>query len=420
MSTRRFQLAMKQLQQIILQPVILVWGMVAVCPAGDSLQMIHSQESYILQSTQVSLAVTRLGGHMAPVTFYRDTPSSIQPYYLSPWQDEPAVSMPAAVLVPLRGDFFCLPFGDNQEPVQGKQHPAHGESATSEWQFKETSQQGTVRSIVLTLETKVRPGHLQKTLSLVDGENIVYSSDLIEGVSGRMPLGHHATLAMPDKAGSVRLATSPIRFGMTFPGIFSHPEAGEYQALQPGRQWASLQHVPMAWKEVPDADLSRMPGRYGYADLVQLVNDPAQNADQPAWVTATFTDQNFIWFALKDPALLNSTVLWMENHGRHGHPWNGRNQCLGIEDVTSFFSAGLQTSIKENLLTRQGVPTAIELIQGKPLAIRYIQGVVRIPVTFDQVDHVEFGRQAVTFVSSQGERVSTPVRYDFLKSGKLP
>jgi len=407
----------------MLLPVVLACGMVAVCPGNEPLQTIHSQPSYVLQSTQVSLAITRLGGHMAPVTFYRESADPVQPYYLSPWQDEPAAPMPAAVLKPLRGDFFCLPFGDNQEPVQGEQHPAHGESATSEWQFKEMSQQGTegtVRSIVLTLETKVRPGHLQKRLSLVEGENVIYSSDLIEGIAGWMPLGHHATLAMPDKAGAVRLATSPLRFGMTYPGIFSHPESGEYQALQPGCQWSSLQNVPMAWKGAADADLSRMPGRYGHADLVQLVNNPTQNAGQPAWVTATFTDQNFIWFALKDPVLLNSTVLWMENHGRHGYPWNGRNQCLGIEDVTAFFSAGLETSMKENLLTKQGVPTAVELAADKPLAVRYIQGVVRVPATFDQVDHLEFGQHVVTFVSSQGERISTPVHYDFLKSGKLP
>lgn len=33
---------------------------------------IHAQPSYVLSSNQVELAVTLLGGHMAPVTFYRD------------------------------------------------------------------------------------------------------------------------------------------------------------------------------------------------------------------------------------------------------------------------------------------------------------------------------------------------------------
>src|SRR4051794_34963347 len=71
---------------------------------------IHSQPSYVLATKEVELAVTRLGGQMAPVTFYRNTDRPVQPYYISPWQDEPPQKMPAPVLVPLRGDFFCMPF----------------------------------------------------------------------------------------------------------------------------------------------------------------------------------------------------------------------------------------------------------------------------------------------------------------------
>src|SRR5437763_1408689 len=71
----------------------------------------HSQPSLILSTPQVELAVTKLGGQLSPVTFYRDSSKPVQPYYISPWQDEPAKAMPVPVLVPLRGDFFCMPFG---------------------------------------------------------------------------------------------------------------------------------------------------------------------------------------------------------------------------------------------------------------------------------------------------------------------
>ena len=78
-------------------------------------KVVHSQPSIGIQSDQVQLYVTETGGHMAPVTFYRDSDKPISPYHISPWQDEPTAPMPAPVLVPLRGDFFCMPFGGNGE-----------------------------------------------------------------------------------------------------------------------------------------------------------------------------------------------------------------------------------------------------------------------------------------------------------------
>lgn len=400
-------------------PALLVLTVAAHC-SGEELPKVHSQPSWTVETPEVSLSITQRGGHMAPVTFLRNTANPVQPYYISPWQDEPASEMPAEVLVMLRGDFFCVPFGDNSIPVNGEHHPAHGESATSPWILKKNRNEGTVHSLELELETKARPGRIEKTLALIDGENVIYSRNVIHGFAGKTPVAHHATLAMPEKEGSVRIATSPIRFGLTFPGVFSNPREKEYQALLPGAKWTSLQHVPMAWKETKDADLSRMPGPFGYADLVQLVNDPAKNPNDPAWVTATFPDQHCIWFSLKDPKVLNSTVFWMENHGRHGHPWNGRNNCLGLEDVTSFFSAGLAASTQENALSKDGVATTVDLQQDHPFAIQYIQGVVAIPAGFSQVDHLEFGNNLVTFVSDAGQRISTPVHYSFLKSGTLP
>lgn len=380
-------------------------------------QTILSQPSCVMATPQVELAVTLLGGHMAPVTFLRDTPHPVQPYHVSPWQEEPVEDLPAPVLVPLRGDFFCLPFGGNAETVDGESHPPHGETAGSRWTHVDTLTRGPVATLTLALETTVRPSRVTKSLSLVDGHNVVYSTHLIEGFAGRAPLGHHATLALPDEAGAARLATSPMRFGMTCPGVFSDPAHGEYQALEPGQKWTSLAAVPRAWKGSPDADLTRLPINPGFADLVQLLNEPAGAGGNPAWVTATVASRGYLWFALKDPAVLNSTILWLENRGRHGRPWFGRNQCVGIEDVTAFFAAGLAASIAENALTREGVPTTVTFDAHTPTAIRYIQGVAAIPRGFDVVKAVTFGPGTVTFVSAAGPSVTVPVAHDYLHAG---
>jgi hypothetical protein len=383
--------------------------------ADVQMRTIHAQPSFVFATKEVEVAVTQRGGHMAPVTFLRDTAQPVQPYYVSPWQDEKPSEMPAPVLVTLRGDFFCLPFGGNSEEVAGEKHPPHGEIVGEPWRAAGPKKTGDVTTLTMDIDTRVRKGHVTNELSLIDGQNVVYSRTTIEGFAGRAPLGHHATLAMPETEGAVRIATSRFKFGMTCPSLFSDPKQREYQALLPGAKWTDLSKVPVAWKNAPDADLTRQPARYGYADLIQLTNE----SNGPAWTAATYQDAGYVWFSLKDPAVLNSTVFWMENHGRHGHPWNGRNNCLGLEDVTACFADGLAASTRENLLTKEGVATAVELSAEKPTVVNYIQGVVRIPAGFENVKTLEFAPGIVTFISTTGQRVAAPVRHEFLKTGKL-
>lgn len=380
---------------------------------------IHSQPSFVVSTQHVELAVTELGGQMAPVTFFRDSSKPVRPYHVSPWQDEKASAMPAPVLNALRGDFFCMPFGGNSDVVGGEKHPPHGEIVGDKWKHVGTSRSGDVTTLTMSIETQVRQGKVTKELSLVADQNVVYSRHIINGFAGNVPLGHHATLAMPDKEGSVRLAASAFRLGMTYPGIFSDPKQREYQSLLPGSRWTTLAKVPVAWKGEPDADLTRLPARQGYADLVQLVNEPWEKTQGPAWMTATFTESGYLWFSLKDANVLNSTVFWIENRGRHGHPWNGRNNCLGLEDVTSFFADGLMASTQDNILNKEGIATSVKLESTTPTSVNYIQGVVKIPDGFEMVKTLEFTPGEVTFVSTTGKRVTTKVRHTFLKTGKL-
>ena len=45
---------------------------------------IYGQPSFVLENELVSLAVTKLGGHMAPVVFGAANDRQICPYYISP------------------------------------------------------------------------------------------------------------------------------------------------------------------------------------------------------------------------------------------------------------------------------------------------------------------------------------------------
>ncbi|MBI3864735.1 MAG: hypothetical protein HY290_22890, partial [Planctomycetia bacterium] len=274
------------------------------CRAEDTkLHTIRSQPSFVFSSDQVEVAVTETGGHMAPVLFYRSADKPVQPYYISPWQDEKHAQMPAPVLVPLRGDFFCMPFGGNADAVGGEKHPPHGEIVGNKWTSAGVKKSGNVSTLTLSIETKVRKGRVTKELSLVEGQNAVYSRHTIEGFAGPAPLGHHATLAMPDKEGGVRIATSAFRFGMTCPSLFGNPREGEYQSLLPGAKWTDMTKVPQWSKGSADADLTQLPARYGFADLIQIFSEPWEKTRGPAWTTATNAEAGYVWFSLKDPAV---------------------------------------------------------------------------------------------------------------------
>ena len=73
----------------------------------------------------------------------------------------------------------------------------------------------------------------------------------------------------------------------------------------------------------------------------------------------------------------------------------------------------------EVAVTREGVPTALELTATKPTVVNYIQGVARIPQDFGNVQTLQFRPGEVTFMSTTGKRVTIPVRHEFLRTGKL-
>lgn len=379
------------------------------------IKTVASQPSWILRSKDVELAVTQQGGQMAPVKFYRNTAKAVQPYYVSPWQGE-GLKIPDPILRTLRGDFFCMPFGANAKPYRGEKHVCHGEPASGKWKFVKMERTGSVTSLTLAMKTKVRPGEITKILSLVEGHNVVYSRHVLEGYSGKMPLGHHATLALRQEEGSLRVATSEFRLGMTCPLVTGDSSAGEYQSLAVGKRFRDLSSVATLWKDSPKADCSAFPARRGFGDFMAVFK---KSSDNPAWTTATDAGSGYMWFSLKDPAILPATGIWASNHNRHSPPWNGRNLCLGLEDVCAYYAEGIADSARANELTKAGIATAVTLSPKRPTIINYIQGVVKVPRGFDVVESVEFDAQKATFISASGKKVTANVNHEFLQSGIL-
>jgi hypothetical protein len=376
-------------------------------------ETIASQPSWVIENDEVRLALTLNGGHMAPVTFFRNSGTPVEPYYISPWHGE-GLSIQDPVHRTLRGDFFCMPFGRGSVD-KGGTHPTHGEPATSTWGLGSVEQSGGLTQITALMSSSTLRGRISKSISLVAGQNVVYIRHVLEGYDLRAPLGHHATLAGSEQPDSLLLATSAVQFGRVSPrppGTFEN--GGEYNALLGGATFRNISKVPTVWKEMAFDSCAAFPRRRGFCDIIQVYNKVTRG---PAWVAAVNPTQGWLWFSLKDPAILPSTVFWMENHGRHAVPWNGRTCCLGVEDVCGYFARGLSSSAKRNDLNQAGIPTAIKLSPGQPTAVNYIQGVTRIPKGFGRVRTARFEKGKVSFISETGKTAGAVVDHGFLFSG---
>lgn len=376
---------------------------------NPELERISGQLAWRLSSDVVELAVTQDGGHMAPVVFHRRSARAVQPYYISPWQEE-NIEPEEPVLRMLRGDFFCCPFGGGSRGRR-EHHAVHGEPAYARWRAVAMMTNSRGAAMTLELETHVRPGRIRKHIVLRQGENVVYTQHDLEGYRGAMPLGHHATLA-PPSVGRLRISTSPIRFGETSPRRAGVYGAQEYYALAPGRRFAKLRRVPTVWKHAPWTDLSEFPAREGFVDIAAVVS--RVRPGKPAWTCAVAPEAGYCWYAFRDPTVLPATVMWMENRGRHAAPWNGRNVCIGLEDVCSYFAQGLEASVASNPWNAQGIPTAMRLSPRRRTRIKYVQGVIQVPRGFESVADIRFEPGMAIFISEKGQEISAPVVHEYV------
>lgn len=383
--------------------------------------VVYGQPSWRLASDKVELYVTETGGHLGPVTF-NCAGRKVKPYSVAPWVQEKTPGMPPLIKV-LRGDFFCMPFGGNGTAFRGEKHPVHGETANAKWTMQGFTRQHGLAGLHLGLKTTVRPARVDKRVLLLDGHNAVYCQHLIRDMRGPMDLGHHAMVKFPDQPGSGVISTSPFMHGQVYPGVMEAPENRGYSQLKPGATFKSLDRVPTVFGTT--TDVSRYPARRGFEDLVMLSADIAacpcvrgiRSARRLpfAWTAVTFAKERYVWFALRDPNILRSTIFWISNGGRHYPPWNGRHvNVMGLEEVTSYFHEGLAESARKNSLTAKSIPTCHQFQPNRPLTVNYIMATVPVPRGFERVSAIVPSEEGVLLKSAGGPSVDIPMALSFL------
>jgi len=383
-----------------------------------SLARISGQESFVLSTPSVELAITVTGGQLAPVTFFPQSPNPLKPYAIAPWSEEPLPPNTPPVIAGLRGDFFCSAFGANEEPHQGRHLPLHGETANGKWQGIAHGESKAGVWMRLGIDLPTQGGRCEATTALVNEHSLVYQRHDFSGLTGPINPGHHATLTVPDIPRAARLSFSELMFAHTYLESLEHavPQGASY--LKPNIEIKDLRCVPC--RDGSNSDLTCYPDRHGFDDIAIVCAVPRLSL---AWSAITVPTEAYVWFALRNAAQLASTLLWFSNGGRCDAPWNARHRnVLGVEDMTGFFHVGLAASVRKNLLNERGVRTFLEPGADGRLSIPYIQGIARIPPNFDCVMDIESvpASDEIVLRAQSGAVVRTACHVAFLRTGQLP
>jgi hypothetical protein len=372
-------------------------------------ETIEGQPSHVLSNTGVRLAVTVQGGHLT--ARFATGGRWVDPFYTAPWWNEVLPPDTPPVIGVMRGDFFCLPFG-NEPPTGGQRHRLpHGRTANDAWRFEGASAEGPVQEFAFSMDLGPGEGRVRKRICIVEGEPVIYQEHLISGCPGPLPLGHHPILKLPDREGAGILDMSPPVAGFTTPQRIEEPANGGYSSIAPGREITDRSRVPTELGAT--VDLTRYPTPRGFEELVCFVSDPHRKL---VFSSVSVPQEGWLYFQLKDPRVLAETVLWMSNGGRHYPPWSGRVvSVLGLEEVTAFFHYGKEASLGANFFRERGFPCVCEPGPEGDIRVRFLMGLVPIDRTFAGVqDIVPAGDGVVRIRGRGGESIEVPCRVDSL------
>ena len=365
--------------------------------------MTDKPTTWRLSNDLVELSVLEVGAQLGPVVFDLDG-KKLSPMHLAPWSEEPgATHLP--MLQNLRGDFFCAPFGAND--LLGEEARDHGLTANGGWRQLARSD----ARLELELEGTVSGATVRKEIRLEPGQPVVYQRTILEGGSGRLPLGHHAMLRAPEGE-QLLLAFSSFSWAGTPPRpVESDPSLGR-SLLEYPQQFESLDRVALA--AGGEVDLSRYPALEASEEILMLTSAPNVHL---AWSSAVAAESGWLWFALRPNTVLRSTMLWMSNGGRYYPPFSGRHRrVLGIEEVTSFFHLGHAASLSPNDLNERGVATAVRLSPGFPTVVDYAFGMVAVPRGFGRVNAVHLEGSLLHLSDESDRRVEVAFDPEWLVS----
>jgi hypothetical protein len=361
----------------------------------------RDDEHHRLEVAGVSLVLDLVNGHIAALEVEREG-RVLHPLHRAPWVDS-GETLPDGIpsgLSRLSGDFFCAPFSRNDV----EDAPGHGWTANAPWFLVSDERVEGGRQATFRLSRPVFGAMVEKVLTLRDGHPFIYQEHRLSGGKGGISVSHHLMTRM--KVGGL-LSFSRKTFAFS-PDSPLEPEIsrGRYALRYPAQ--ADLTSFPLA--DGGTVDLRIYPPAERHEDFLTLAEAPGSPL---GWTTVNRHAEADMLIVLKQPEVLPVTMLWMSNGGRDYAPWNSRHiGVLGIEDARASAS-GHAASLRENALTRQGIPTAFTLGKGD-VVVRQVFGVAPLANTHNPVRSVETTSGTLTVTFEDSTQTALPFDDTFL------
>lgn len=360
-------------------------------------------QAFQFSARGVSVCVDLSVGHIADMVVDSGG-RALRPLHKAPWVSEPAASLPADIssgLARLSGDFLCAPFSANDV----ESAPGHGWPGNSAWDVIESRAVDGGWRAALQLRRKVFGATILKRLTLRDDHPFLYQEHEISGGSGRLPVAHHVMSRM---AGDGLLSFSPKKAAVTPPATLEpDPARGTFLLAYPGRT-EDLRQFPD--RHGATSDLTRYRAADRREDFVVLVE-----ADHggPGWTALSRQDERDLLLVLKNPRELPVTMLWLSNGGRSYAPWNDRHLgVLGIEDGRT--AVGHASSMQENFVNKEGVPTNFELREDGVVTFRHVIGAVSLQSVARRIETLAYEPGFLTAKLADGVIIRLPYDDGFL------
>jgi hypothetical protein len=219
----------------------------------------------------------------------------------------------------------------------GAQFGQHGEICNMPWDVEIIEDSEDRVEIRLTVEGRKFPSHIERIVSLANGEAALGIRESVTNTSGvavRAMWSQHITYGFP--------YMTPGSLIQLPDGVTGRSHEADVGAT--GRRLTA--DATFDWPMAPASDgstldLSVVPPRNTPSELVYLTDFP----DPRAWYELTNPDQPFGVRVEWDRETLPYLWYWQEFGGTTGYPWYGEVYTIGLEPNSSYPTNGLPDAV---------------------------------------------------------------------------
>jgi hypothetical protein len=345
-----------------------------------------------LANDKVALTVLTTGGAMVDFLL-RDDPEKLSPMWNPIRMAREAGQQPR--FGSSMGHFLCVDgFGNVSKEERAAGMPGHGEAHTLPWETVASGKQGKTLSIQFTVKLPLVQEILNRTIRLVDGENVVYVESEIESlVAFDRPLcwAEHATIGSP----FLEPGKTVVDMSASRAKTRTYKDQGGGQLRH---RFANFQDF--TWPNAPGIngetiDIRAAPTALGFGDHTTCLMDPSRRL---VWVTALHPEKRLLLGYI----FRREEFPWTQNW--ENYPPNGK-LARGLEFSTMPFDVPRREAV--SLGTMFDTPTYRWLPAKSKVASYFLMFLTRTPEGMRKIDDVTLDGGRITIEDrAAGKRVS--------------